>query len=127
MKRAAQPRRTTVCMNIFHRLKSALAFRRSQHFSSNDSCLSLFLIQRDMLDANVLQHVRNQIQQWTMLGWKVAVTEAELHIPDGYIGLHLHFDEGQLKYQEYLRIEVECVERKILVFQRISQQVLTIL
>lgn len=64
-------------------------------------------------------HANDCIRLWQMLGHKVIVRELLHQIPNEYIGIASCWNEGILKFQEYLNLRVEYVEIKKLEYERI--------
>lgn len=103
--------------SFFQWLKNTFSFAPKSH-SSDDAPLSLLLIQYDMIDEQVQEDLLTCIEGMLLLGWRVKVEPLPQYIQSESIGVHLHFDEGQLKFQERLLIKEECVVKKRLSSQR---------
>jgi len=116
---AEKEMKTVECNCIFGKISQFFCFRQ-KWVSSSAPRKSLFLIRYDMLDAQTQQDLLNYISQFQLLEWKVIVKELPPQIACEGIGLHLHFEGTQLKLQERLQLQVEYVEKKKVLFQRID-------
>ena len=107
------------CKSIFGRISRFLN-RQQKLVPSSDCPLSLFLIRRDILDDPFPQDLSDYILLLRLLEYKVQVIELPPQIKCEGMGYHLHFEGTQLKWQECLRLQVECVEKKTVFSQRID-------
>jgi hypothetical protein len=73
------------------------------------------------LDEFAWKFVDNRVEFFLLLGYQVTVKPLQTQIPDEYIGLIIHRDEGCrcTEWKEYLGIKVESVKKGIPVFRRI--------
>lgn len=73
------------------------------------------------------QVVKDRVLLHRYLGYRVQIKPAQAEIPDGYICRVSCWNAGQLEYQEYLKTQVECVEKTRIVVERISPPIPTLL
>jgi hypothetical protein len=104
---------------IFGKIKR-LFFGELKSRSSGDLPSSLILIRPDILKECLPVSLTNSISLFRLLGWQVQVQELPSQIECEGIGYHLHFEGKQLIMQERLQLQVEYVEKKTVLFERLD-------
>ena len=100
--------------SIFQRMLSFFSWSRKQS-EPVDERYSLFELRQDAYSFFVLSEVRSHIQLYQLLGYQVKEALLNREIPDEYIGVVSCWHGKILVSQEYLKIQVEYVEKKSLV------------
>lgn len=103
-------------LNIYKLGKRLFSLRKQ--VQSRDLPLSLYLLRYEKLSEHARKDLTTHEKLMLKLGFRVKEIELTEKIPDEYIGIHYHLSEGRLVYQEYLKIQAECVEKKRVVYQR---------
>jgi hypothetical protein len=62
--------------------------------------------------------LRDRVRLLRLIGYQVTIKELTGKIQPGYIGVLSYYRGGILEFREYLKLQVELVEKTTIVFQR---------
>ena len=108
----------TKSRTLFEKIKFFFLNRQTPSQSFGPLEVRLSLLSR-IFDEPFPEALSDRIELYSMIGYSVLIKEQSEEIPEGYIGILSCWNGEILEYRQYLKLQVEYVEKKIIVFQRI--------
>lgn len=119
-----------VPIKIFQKIYNIFSLRAQSFFSFSQKQNSIsypplvhFEIREQILDGHVPQELSDHIELHLKTGFQVKVTPLKTKISDEYIGILNYWNGEILESRQYLLLQVECVEKKTIVFRKIDSSI----